>query len=440
MKEDFLHYLWQYQEFDKTRLLTSSKETVQLISVGLHNADAGPDFLNARVQLDGMLWSGAVEIHIRSSDWYRHKHEQDQAYNNVVLHVVWEDDVEVKRSDGTLVPAIALKERVLPALLSRYQQFFQAGYQERQGLLCKHQLPVQDPLTVLSVMENALVQRIERKSGEILQLLDSNRGDWNETIYQSLAKGFGFKLNAEPFLALAKALPLSGIGRLGNKPESWEAAYFGQAGFLDQPMREHYPKRLQEEYQYIAKKYHLQNQKMQAAQWKFSRLRPANFPTIRIVQLLGFMYRHASHMQTLIKEREVDNLLEKFRIKSSAYWQDHNHFERPCAQQYQRLGKDSIYNLIINVVIPLKFAYARFFHDENLAEKTFLLLQEIPAEKNKIIRQLKPLGFPVKSAFDSQAIIELYNNHCSLHKCLQCKIGLSVLKKSQAEIKVKSRG
>lgn len=430
MKEDLLHYLWQYQEFNKEQLSTSQNELVLVISVGFHNSDAGPDFINVRVKLANVLWSGAVEIHVKSSDWFKHKHHLDPAYNNVILHVVWEDDVTTHRSDGTYVPTLVLKERVDLSIIGRYNQFFKTGYEQGRDILCKSQLPFQDSFTVLSMMENTLVQRVETKAQEILLLLEKNMGDWNVTLYQNLMKGFGFKVNADPFLALGEAVPLSVVLKLGKSLPAFEAVLLGQAGFLDQSFQDDYLNYLREEYQYIAKKFHLDNHKMPVKLWKFSRLRPANFPTLRIVQLAGILHQQAHQLGSFIEETDMEILVKKLSIRQSEYWQTHYYPEHSSRAKLHGIGKESIDNLMINVVVPVKYAFAKFHQDERMTENVFDLLQKLPAEKNKITQQYKASKFPVQSAFDSQAVIELYNKFCSQNRCLYCKIGISVMKKA----------
>ncbi len=428
MKEDLLHYLWQSQAFQRESLLSTQGEPLQILSAGIHNHDAGPDFLHAKIQIGPMIWSGSVEIHIKASDWLKHQHQQDPAYDTVILHVVWEADQPVSRTDGTRIPTLTLKNRIDLSLLARYQRLFSIQLKRNKSIVCQPYVKEKDALLKLSTMEAALVRRMENKSGQIHELLHSNQGDWQTTLYQWTAQAFGFKVNAVPFLALSKAVPLTVLRRLNKQLSTYEALMLGQAGFLEQEFEDAYLLNLQKEYLYQAKKYQLQPLQVTAHLWKFSRLRPANFPTLRIAQWTGFLFAHLSDMSTMLEEREVEQLKKIFSFSPSLYWQKHYHFHCPTPAKFIGFGKDSVSHMLINVVAPIQYAFGKFYHREARMEEAINLLTQLPAEKNTITQQYQSLDFPMLSAFDSQAVIELHNSFCKKHLCLQCKIGLSIMK------------
>lgn len=428
MKEDLLHYVWQHQEFTKNYLTTSNGEDVRILSVGVHNYDAGPDFSGARIQIGHVLWSGAVEIHIKASDWHKHKHHLDVAYNNVVLHVVWEYDAPAYRSDGTILPVLELRRLIDLQTIQRYQQYFQEGYQQERKLLCTSHIQHTDSLTVLSAMERALVSRLNQKANEVLLLLEGNRGDWQSTIFQWLAKGFGFKKNADPMLALSKSIPFRLVLQHQQSLTELEALLMGQAGFLafesDHP---YWHNTLTNTYDFLNRKFQLNDLRQPINSWKFSRMRPANFPTLRLAQLAALLHQHA-HQIVILLAIEYAEGLKIFTNEPSSFWQSHYHPQRRSSLQHHTLGADSIHNLMINVVAPLQYAHAMHYQDMEKAESVFNMMQKLPAEKNSIVGMYKKAGFPATSAYDTQAVLGLHYELCQKHRCLQCCIGDSILR------------
>jgi len=424
VSESFLHYVWQCQYFEKKELKTTTGDSLLIFKQGLLNSDAGPDFSQAKVRIDGIDWAGSIEIHIQSSGWLDHGHQQDKAYENVVLHVVWEEDKIINRKDGTRMPALELKGRVDDQLLRKYQKLLA----NTSVIPCEHSFRIADSFIRLSMIEKALMTRLESKAKLVTTLLEQNTGDWEETAYQILASNFGFKINKEPFLQLAKALPYKLIKKHHDQPLQVESLLFGQAGFLIAKNKDEYLTRLFDEYKFLGMKYSLHGAQVNLAQWKFLRLRPANFPTLRIAQFASLLQSKKSIFSTLIEIETYDELQRFFEITPSLYWHAHYRFGKKAKSQVPAFGRASADIVIINSVVPLLVAYGKAKDDWNLVERAVNILQQIPSEKNKIISIWKNLGYISKNAFDSQGLIELYQNFCQRRQCLNCTIGAAILK------------
>jgi hypothetical protein len=424
MNESFLHYIWQFQYFDKTDLQTQEGEPIAIFKTGILNTNAGPDFSQAKIKIGTIEWVGNVEIHTKSSEWLNHKHNSDKAYENVILHVVWENDTEIKRIDGSVIPTIELKGRVDENLIKAYKKLINSP----SSIPCEKSFPNISDMIKLSMLDQAIMQRLESKAEIVNQLLKSNNTDWEETAYQVLLKNFGFKINAEPFLQLAKSLPYKIIKKHSSNLQQIEALLFGQAGMLETKTKDEYISLLYREYEFLSKKYPIYESRLNPAQWKFLRLRPANFPTLRIAQLASIMYSQKNLLSTFIETDSYPKLLSVFTASPSPYWQSHYHFAKKSKGFVPDLGESSKQNLLINSVVPLLVAYSKAKDDSRLMERAVEILQHLPAEVNKITKLWAGLGISVKSAFDSQALIEQYNNLCQKRQCLNCAVGASLLK------------
>jgi len=424
VSESFLHYLWQFQYFDKKELKTTVGDELIIFKPGIHNTDSGPDFSQTKIKIDGMDWAGSAEIHVKSSEWLDHGHQHDQAYENVVLHVVWEEDKPIYRHDGTRIPSLELKGRVDSKLINEYQKLLSNS----SVIPCERSFREIDPLVKLSMVDKALMKRLEDKANTVMDLLNKNQGDWEETTYQLLAANFGFKVNKEPFLQLAKALPYKIIQKHRDQRLHVEALLFGQAGFLVAKTKDEYITKLFVEYQFLSKKYSLQAAEMNVAQWKFLRLRPSNFPTLRIAQFASLLHSRKSIFSHLIEIEDYKSLQQFFEITPSSYWQTHYRFGKKAEGEVPDFGSASADIVIINSVVPLLVAYGKAKDDWSLVDKAVSILQSVPSEKNKIITIWKDLGYVSKSAFDSQGLIELYQNFCQRRQCLNCAIGSAMLK------------
>ncbi|MFD3000833.1 DUF2851 family protein [Pontibacter toksunensis] len=427
MKEDFLHYIWQHQYFSKLDLATTEGEPLQVLRIGYYNTDAGPDFGEALLKIAEVEWSGSVEIHLKASDWHRHQHQLDEKYDQVVLHVVWEADVPVYRIDGTLVPVLALKQRVDLSLLQTYERLQQA----KDAVPCAAFWPAVPPITKTLMLERALVERLEAKGVEVLQTLQSYSNDWEQTAYYTLLRGFGFKANQQAFEELAKALPLPVVRRHQQHVLQLEALLFGQAGFLEEA-QDAYATQLQQEYAFLSHKYTLTPQAMPRHRWNFLRMRPANFPTIRLAQLAAVLHQQPAFFSKVLEAQTVKQYAALFQAPVSAYWQEHYLFGKQSKGLQKSMGKSSVQNLIINVAVPLLAAYASYSDNRLYLEKAVSLLEELKEESNRITRHYEELGWQAKSAADNQAALSLYKRYCGPVNCMQCAIGNKVMKQSSS--------
>ena len=422
MREDFYHYVWQHQYFDKADLRTAAGEEIQVLKPGHRNADAGPDFLNARLRVGDVEWNGAVEIHLRASDWTRHNHQTDPKYDQVILHVVGQHDADVARTNGSLIPALALQARVAPELLARYQALMEAP--AAAPLPCAPLLHLVPEITRTMMVERTLLERVERKADDIMTLHQHLGQDWEATAYHALMAAFGFQKNSEPLARLAKALPLNVLRRHRHDQRQLEALLFGQAGFLvenEETAADDYICDLRQEYEFLRHKYQLSETALAVHEWNYLRLRPANFPPVRLGQLAGLLHARPALFDALLTAQSVAALSEFFQASAPEYWR--THFRPGRAGKVPGLGKSSIELLITNVVVPLRVAYARHVGQPELVESTVALLSVLPAEHNQYTDVYEALGFAHRSAADSQGLLALHKSYCAPRRCLHCTIG-----------------
>lgn len=421
MKEDFLHYVWKYKLFDTSNLLTTNKEVITIINSGQHNTDAGPDFFNAKVKIASTTWAGNIEIHINSSDWLAHKHQHDKAYENVVLHVVFNDDKIIYDVNNNPIPTLELKDLINSELITKNQQL-QAS---KDWIACQNQIEGVDEFTIKTWLNRLAIERLERKSEEIQTALQQNKNDWEQTFYQYLFKYFGLKVNALPFEQLAINTPVK-IAEKHNQLISIEALYFGQAGFLEDEINDEYTIRLQKEYQFLKAKFSLKP--IDKSLWKLLRLRPANFPTIRISQLANLLNTETRLFAKILETNSVTEVEKIFKTEASEYWKTHYQFGVVVENtSTKKVGKTLINALIINVVVPFLFVYGKQKQDEKLKDKALNFLENVKSENNSIITNWRELNVVSNNAMDSQALLELKNNYCSQKKCLNCIIGSKIL-------------
>ena len=422
--EDFLHYIWKFRLFDRINLQTTTGEELEVYSAGLHNSDAGPDFHNARLRIGTTVWAGNVELHISSSDWKKHNHSFDNAYNNVILHVVYRDDEPLILSDGRTVPTLELHSRISPDLYNRYHQLV---FGQQQIIPCEGSIQTVDEMTIKNWLTRVLIERLEKRAAHVIAALDNNRGDWEETFYQFLAANFGFKTNALPFELLAKSLPQQILAKHKNNPEQIEALIFGQAGFLVDDLADEYPKRLKHEYLFLQKKYKLVP--VEKHLWKFMRMRPQNFPTVRLAQFSALIVQSNHLFSKVLDIRDVTGLRKLFTdIKVDEYWNDHYRFDTASKPLPKNLGQSSIDILLLNTFTLFLFSYGQHNKLEYYVSRSLKLLENLPAEQNSITAAFAELNVKAQSAFESQALIELKNNYCNYKKCLHCGIGNKILK------------
>ncbi|WP_024768899.1 DUF2851 family protein [Aquimarina macrocephali] len=419
MTEDFLQYLWKYKKFGFVDLKTTRHEELILQQVGTHNIEnSGPDFFNARLIIQGQQWAGNVEVHIRSSDWYVHNHENDPAYDNVILHVVWEDDIEVYRKNNSIIPTLQLKEYVREELMIGYKKLFNKSAQQWIG--CDKQLPEVSGFMLSNWQERLYLERLEKKSTLILKLLKDSANNWEAVLFKLLSKNFGLKTNGAAFLSLANSIDFTVLRKCTDHLEELEALFFGQAGLLENDIKEPYFNTLKNEYQFLKNKFKLNAKGVEPLH--FFRLRPPNFPTIRLSQLAMLYFKNYQLFSKVINSNTIDDFYTLFSIETSEFWKNHYTFEKESKTSKKKLTKSFIDLLLINTIIPIKFVYARSI-GQNPEEDIFELISKLPFEKNSIISNFMDLKVPIENAMHSQAMIQLKNTYCDQKACLKCAIG-----------------
>ncbi|MGV8878315.1 MAG: DUF2851 family protein [Sphingobacteriaceae bacterium] len=422
--EDFLHYIWKFRLFQPAALITECGKTLEISDTGFQNKDAGPDFQNARIRIGETLWAGNVEVHIQSSDWQRHQHATDDAYNNVILHVVYEDDRPVKRRNGDIIPTLVLKDRIASDLYSRYENLLKSYL---STIPCEHMIAKVAGITWQNWLTRVLIERLERRSEEVEISLVLNKGDWEATFYQFLAANFGFKTNALPFELLAKSLPQLILAKHKNNALQINALIFGQAGFLNERFTEDYPLKLQTEYIFLKKKYGLNS--IDQYIWKFLRLRPLNFPTVRLAQFAALVLDSNHLFSKILAVDQPEQLREHFQeVIVNTYWDNHYHFGKTANRASKKIGRHSIDNILINTVSLFLFAYGKITQTDRFIDRSLALLENIPAETNSIVKIFTDFGIEIENSYESQAVIELKKTYCDHKRCLSCGIGNSILK------------
>lgn len=426
MTEDFLHFIWQFGLFDRTNLKAETGEEIDIISTGQLNYDAGPDFFNARVRINGMEWAGNVEIHIRASDWNRHGHFSDAGYNNVILHVVEEPDSDTFTEKGAKIPTIKLNYN--KNVLENYLHL----YRSKNRIACSKHLQSFDSNMFNLFISSIAIERLENKTVEIREKLIKSSYNWEDVFYKCLAKNFGFRVNSLPFGMLADAVPLKAIAKQKNNLHQIEALLFGQSGLLPAKSEQSYIKSLQAEYVFLKSKFDLKP--LQKEIWKYLRVRPVNFPSVRIAQFASLIHQSSALFSRIIETDNPESVIRLFSVNASEYWNTHYDFEKPSPDEPKNLGREAILTLIINTIVPFVFLYGREKGKPELTERALKFMELIPAEKNKIVRSWAETGKIARTALESQALIQLYNFYCLPGKCLQCRIGTTIIKATRQPV------
>ncbi|MDI9868149.1 DUF2851 family protein [Flectobacillus roseus] len=424
MQEAFLHHVWQFQKFNSLSLVSTQAEPIQVLKVGYHNAHAGADFLEAHIQIGVVEWVGSVEIHLKSSDWEQHTHQHDQSYGNVILHVVWENDREVYRHDGTIMPTLVVKDLIDVRLLQSYSAFMARPTQ----ILCQGQFEEVPFIRKLGMLDKALLLRLEKKAHHIMELFAKCNQDWEDVAYRLLAKNFGFVVNAEPFMRLAENLPLKCIHKHRDNLFQIEAMVFGVAGLLEViEENDDYQRSLKQEFKFLSAKYQLKPV-IESHEWKFLRMRPANFPTVRLAQWAALIGKNANLFSLMIYFKDTQTIESLFSINTSPYWENHYRFGKSTETKVKSFGKSSFENILINTVVPLMAGYGRYKNEPILVDKAIAMLEEIKPEKNHILANWQELHLPIKNAADSQGALEWMKSFCHTKRCLSCEVGLFLLR------------
>ncbi|MEN0010779.1 DUF2851 family protein [Flavobacterium nitrogenifigens] len=422
MKEDFLHYVWRFKKFDTSNLETFNKEKIIILHSGQYLQQAGPDFFNAQIIIVNQKWAGNVEIHLKSSDWYVHHHERDEAYENVILHVVWEHDAEIFRENNIEIPVLELKHYVSKTTLDAYQSLMSF----KSWIFCEKQLKEINDFTLENWKERLYLERLERKSLPIQDLFEMLNKDWEAVLFCLLAKNFGLNANGESFLKIATSIPFNIIRKESAEVENIEALLFGSGGLLDIEKEDNYYKDLKFRYFYLLHKYQIE--KVPVAPIQFFKHRPDNFPTIRLSQFANLYFNQHNLFSKLMNVRKTKELYELFNVSVSSYWQSHYQFDKESPKKRKQLSKSFIDLIIINTIIPIRFAYYKSQNKE-VYEGLIELSNEIAPEKNAVIEKFSSFGIKSENAFSTQALLQLKNEYCSKGKCLECAIGIELLKK-----------
>lgn len=419
MKESILHYIWQNKLFFAHDLKTTDGEPVKIIDVGKNNTDSGPDFFNAKVKIGETVWAGNIEIHSSSSDWNKHNHQIDKAYDNVILHIVQTADCEVYRTDGEWIPQLEL------TFPKHIEENYQELISQRKWIPCADKIGLVPSIFIQSWKNALLTERLEQKMEAIENLLVENNQHWEEAFYITLARSFGFDTNSQAFECLAKSLPVSILGKHKDDLFQLEALLFGQSGLLNLCEKDDYSFRLQKEYDFLRLKYNLYP--ISGSQWKFLRLRPDNFPYIRIAQFAALIHSATKLFSKIVENPDSEYLMQLFECQPTSYWYTHFLVGKKSLFKIKKLGSQSINGILINTVVPFLFCYASHKNNDELKDRALQILEKIPSEQITCIKRWQELGINSNSAYDSQALLQLKKQYCDEKKCLRCRIGHKVL-------------
>lgn len=421
MQEKLLHFIWKYQYFNQAELTTTESENLQIVKAGLLNTNQGPDFLNAAIKINSVTLIGNIELHINTSDWHKHEHSTDKSYTNIILHVVWNNDVPLIIANNQ-VPTLELKTRVSKLLLQRYEQLMNA----QTSIACNKFLPAISEIGWMAWKERLAIERLEQKSKLVLSLFEKSNHHWEEVFWWMIARNFGSVVNTDFFQSIAETISINVLAKHKHQIHQLEALLLGQANLLNENFDEHYPILLQKEYAFLQKKYKLE--RLNTAP-QFLRMRPANFPTVRLAQLAMLIF-NSSHLFSKIKAIEnVKDVQKLFAVTANAYW--NNHYQLNVLVQENKpktLGNQMVQNILINTVIPVLFAYGIYNNNQAIKDKAMLWLQALPQENNAILKEWKNLNIENKNAFDSQSLLQLSKNYCKAFRCLECAVGNKLLK------------
>ncbi len=422
MREDLLHYIWKYNKLIASRLTTSGRERVVILQSGAHNPLSGPDFFDARIEIGGQLWAGNVEMHVKASDWYAHHHEEDHNYDNVILHVVWDNDVPVFRKDNTEIPTLELRKFIPPKVLENYHHLF--DNRNINFINCEKDIQTTNGFILDNWLERLYFERLEEKSRLVLDLLKEAKNDWEHVLFILLLKNFGSKINGEAFLSLGRALDFKVVQKTRSKPLQLESILFGMAGLLDDPVvKDTYFNQLKKEYHYLKRKFNLDGSSVLRPE--FFKLRPSNFPTVRLSQFAS-LYRRQQLFSDLMESPSREDLYTILKVSANGYWDNHFTFAKVSPGKPKILSPKFMDLLLINTILPLKFCYSKQ-KGNPLNEELVKIVSELKNEYNNVVAGFKNFGVVACSAKDSQALLQLYNEYCSKNKCLQCAVGIRLL-------------
>jgi hypothetical protein len=421
MKEDFLHHVWQHKKFAVTQLQTTTGESIQILHSGQYLQLAGPDFFNAQIIIGNQKWAGNIEIHLKSSDWYLHNHEKDANYDSVILHVVWEHDTPIFRKDNLEIPTLELRNYVALTDVHKYQSLIT----QKSWIYCENDIQKVDDFIFKNWQERLYFERLERKSSEIARLLKESNNDWEAVLFCLLAKNFGLNTNGALFLNMAKSIPFSVIRKESFAIENLEALFFGQANMLQTNFQDSYPNKLQHDYNYLCHKYTISVGVFDKVE--FFKHRPDNFPTIRLAQLAALYHKEHNLFSKIVNVSSISEIYTLFQIEVSDYWETHYNFDKKSVAKKKKMSHAFIDLIVINTILPIRFAYEQSLHKE-YSQEILELITALPPEKNIIIDKFAAIGILAENAFQSQSLLQLKKEYCDAKKCLQCAIGTFLLK------------
>lgn len=422
--EKLMQYVWKHRLWRSEDMVTNTGKKVRVVDPGLLNTDAGPDFFNAKIEIDGHMWVGNVEMHYRATDWKRHHHDSDKAYDSVILHVVAKDDAPVRRTNGELIPQLVLE--VSPQFNADYASLVGATIE----VPCATKIKQVPHLTIVEWVEGLAFERLHGKVERIHQLLDSFNGSWEDVCYVTLARNFGFGINNDAFERLARRTPLRLLGKHSDSVLQIEALLFGQAGMLDaqKPGMDSYYNQLCTEYAFLSNKFQLTP--MEKESWKLFRIRPQNFPYRRIAMLAQFIEGGFRMMNRILEAEGEKEMHALFEVELSGYWTKHYTFGKPNERATATLSRSSIDIILINTVAPLLYAYGELTGNYEMTDKAIKLLEDLRAESNSIVSHFVAYGIDCPDALTSQALVQLKREYCDARKCIYCKIGHHLLSKA----------
>lgn len=419
--EKLMQYVWQHRLWSQQEMRTTDGRVLQVIDPGQLNTDAGPDFFNAKIKIDGKTWAGNIEIHVRASDWMRHHHDTDPAYDSVILHVVEKDDIAIHRGNGEIIPQLRMP--CSPDFHNHYQALVSNAATE---LPCAKEIGNIPSIYIVDWLATLAHERLYRKVSHLAELQQKNMGNWEETCYITIARSMGFGINSDAFERLAASLPLRFLNKHSDSLLSIEALLFGQSGLLESTNEsDPYIINLKNEYKFLANKFSLRQPTNLG--WKMARMRPANFPHRRIALLAAMIHGGFNMMSRIIASDDETSARKLFDIQLTGYWNNHYHFGNTSPKSAKTLSDSSISLLLINAVAPLAYAYGQSRNNSDLCDKAIALLQSLQPERNSIIELFKRAGIDCKDAFTSQALIQLRREYCETRKCLYCRIGHRML-------------
>ncbi len=419
IKESFLHHVWKHKQFAYRSLYSTDNEVIRVQCPGVYNKDSGPDFFNARIKIGAQIWAGNVEIHIKASDWYAHGHEKDAAYGNVILHVVWEADIDVFGASNTPIPTLVLKDYITPMVLKRYKNLFSGG---DKFIHCESNFRTVSVNTRKAWAEHLYINRLEKKAATVQQYMEKSANDWEAVLYTMLLTNFGVKINKDAFQALANSISFGVFRKLCSEQLVLEALLTGQAGLLENP-KDAYTRELKTKYQYLVAKFNLEKAVIRP---KFSKLRPANFPTLRLSQFASLYSKNPRLFSRIIKAKTINEYESVFSVTAASYWNDHYTFGKISHGKPKKLSRRFIHLLIINTLLPLKYSYSRYTGMDCNSE-ILESIHGIPAENNTIVNNYRKIGMEMPSALESQAALHAYTHFCKKHKCIECPIGTALI-------------